>query len=99
MINEVRLYYMNLLNNFIIKKIPKNEMSIIKIIDIGNFLIIKGSTSSPDPLDIFSIVNEFMETYNVPEEIKFNTVDLIEYSSDSFINFKDVPVLVSTRYS
>ena len=98
MINEIRLYYINLLNDFIISKFPKNETSFIKIIDVGNFLIIKGITTNSTPLDMFTIVNEFTEKNNPPKELNFNTIDLIEYSSEDYFNLSDIPILISTRY-
>lgn len=97
--NKLRLYYINLLNDFILNKIPSTEFSIIKIIDVGNFLIIKGHTTLTTPLDIFEITNEFKNKFELPEDVKINTIDLIEYSSDNKCEFKDVQILTSTKYS
>lgn len=94
-----RQYYINLLNDFIINKVPNNEPTIIKIIDVGNFLIVKGTTSLYEPLDIFTITNEFREKYDIPEEIRLNTIDLIEYSSEKEYKFCDSSILTSVRYN
>jgi hypothetical protein len=98
--NSLRLCYLNLLNDFILNKIPNNETSVIKIIDVGNFLILKGSTTLSKPLDIFLITKEFMEKFELPDDIKFNTIDLIEYSiNDEEYEFKDIQILSSIRYN
>lgn len=96
--DSIRLYYINLLNDFIISKIPNNEPTVIKIIDVGNFLIIKGISSLSEPLDIFSITNEFKEKYGTPEDFKFNTIDLIDYSTEKDYKLFNIPILTSVRY-
>jgi hypothetical protein len=98
--NSLRLCYLNLLNDFILSKIPNNETSIIKIIDVGNFLILKGSTTLSSPLDVFLITKEFKEKFELPDEVKLNTIDLIEYSiNDEEYEFKDIQILSSIRYT
>lgn len=96
--DTMRLCYINLLNDFIMSKIPNNEPTIIKIVDVGNFLIIKGISTLSEPLDIFSITNEFKEKYDTPEDIKFNTIDLIDYSTEKDYKLFNVPILTSVRY-
>lgn len=84
MVNIDRIFYLSLLSDFIISKLPKNNKSIIKLVDIGNFVIIKGKVSSTDVLDIHKIKNEFEEKYqNIFGSMKVNTIDIIEYESHS----------------
>ncbi len=96
MTNNTKLIYLNLLNDFIIKKIPKEEISIIKIIDVDNFLIFKGSTTLLEPLNLFSITDEFKKYYDLPEDIKLNTIDLIKYGMEDFDIFES-PIIISSR--
>lgn len=96
MTNNTKLTYLNLLNDFIMKKIPKEESSMIKIIDVGNFLIFKGSTTSLEPLDLFSITDEFKKYYELPEGTKLNTIDLIKYGVEDFDIF-EFPIIISSK--
>ena len=58
-----RLSVVNLFTDFILNKIPKEEESIIQIVDCLNFYVIKGKTTYNEPLDISSIKDEFISKY------------------------------------
>jgi hypothetical protein len=94
-----RSHHINLLNEFILNKIPENESSLIKIVDVGNFLVLKGFTTSSENLNMFDIVKEFREVYNLSEDVKLNTIDLIEYSSKyEYFNNNDTNIVISTKH-
>jgi hypothetical protein len=79
----------NLFADFILNKIPKEEESIIQVIDCVNFMVIKGKTTYNAPLNILEIKNEFLKKFelvNSKNKIN-NTIDLIEY--DCSITKKD----------
>jgi hypothetical protein len=78
-----RLSIVNLLADFILNKIPKEEESIIQVVDCLNFYVIKGKTTHITPLDISSIKDEFIGKYeSLMGDIKMShTIDLIEYDS------------------
>lgn len=77
-------FLVNLLSDFIIGKIPQDEKSIIKVVDCGNFYVIKGKTSSKDVLFIPNIISEFNEKFKeyIDERKLTHTIDLIEYDSE-----------------
>ena len=74
-----RLSIVNLLADFILNKIPKEEESIIQVVDCLNFYVIKGKTTYITPLDISSIKDEFIGKYeSLIGDIKMShTIDLI----------------------
>lgn len=78
-----RLSILNLFADFILNKIPKEEESIIQIVDCLNFYVIKGKTTYNEPLDISSIRDEFISKYeSVLGDIKMtHTIDLVEYDT------------------
>ena len=76
-----RGFLINLLSEFILEKINKNENSIIKVIDCTNFVIVKGKTTSTDILDLSKISEEFNSKYS-PEKKITHTIDLIEYNQE-----------------
>jgi hypothetical protein len=88
----------NLFSDFILSKIPKNEKTIIQVIDVINFVVIKGKTSYKEILDITKIKEEFIEKFpqiEIGYKLK-NTIDLIEYdckmkdiTSFDFVFFKN----------
>ena len=81
-----KVFLTNLLADFILSKIPKNEHSIIRVIDCGNFYIVKAKTSHKEPLNISEIVTEFSKkflNYLGDKEIT-RTIDLIEYDTTMF---------------
>lgn len=71
-------FVVNLLSDFILSKIPHEENSIIKIVDCGNFFVIKGKTSSKEVLFIPNIISEFNEKFNIESKLT-HSIDLIEY--------------------
>ena len=73
-----RVYIVNLLSDFILSKISKEEESIITIADCMNFYVVKGKTTSNKILDLSSICDEFSEKYKLEKPIS-HTIDLIEY--------------------
>ena len=77
-------FLVNLLSDFILGKIPIEQKSIIKVVDCGNFYVLKGKTSSKEVLFIPNILSEFKEKY--PEYILSksltHTIDLIEYDCE-----------------
>jgi hypothetical protein len=78
-----RIFLTNLLSDFILSKIPKNEHSIIRVIDSGNFYLIKAKTTHKEPLDISDIITEFSEKFSefTGDKKISNTIDLIEYDA------------------
>jgi hypothetical protein len=79
-----RVFLTNLLSDFILSKIPKNEHSIIRVIDSGNFYLIKAKTTHKEPLNISDIITEFSEKFSefIGKKKISNTIDLIEYDAD-----------------
>jgi len=79
-----RIFMINLFADFVLLQIPKNEQSIIKIVDCKNFLVIKGITTSKVELDISEICKDFSNKYS--DYLKDNkithTIDLIEYDKE-----------------
>jgi hypothetical protein len=77
-------FLVNLLSDFIVGKIPSEENSIIKIVDCGNFYVIKGKTTSKEVLFIPNIISEFNEKYKeyIDDRKLTHTIDLIEYDTD-----------------
>jgi hypothetical protein len=77
-----RISKINLFADYILNQIPKDEKTIIKIVDCGNFLIIKGKTSHNEILDILKIKNDFCEKFEINLDgfsIFNHTIDLLEY--------------------
>jgi hypothetical protein len=77
-----RISKVNLFADYILNQIPKEEYTIIKVVDCGNFFIIKGKTSYNEILDISKIKGDFCERFEINLEgfSTFNhTIDLIEY--------------------
>ncbi len=90
-------FLVNLLSDFILGKIPQEEKSIIKIVDCGNFYVIKGKTSSKEVLFIPNIISEFNEKFKeyIDERKLTHTIDLIEYDSD----LKEIQELTQTFHN
>jgi hypothetical protein len=84
-----KLSIVNLLSDYILSQIPKEEESIIQVVDCNNFYVIKGKTTHNEPLDIVKIKDEFISKYEelLGERKLSHTIDLIEY--DSKINKVD----------
>lgn len=81
---NTRSFNVNLLSDFLLKKIPQEESTIIQISDCENFYVVKGKTSSKDLLNVPTLIDEFYEKYSkfLPEKFTKNSIDLIEYDSD-----------------
>jgi hypothetical protein len=78
-----KIFSTNLLADFILSKIPKNEHSIIRVIDCGNFYLIKAKTTHKEPLEISEIISEFSEKFSeyVGDKKITHTIDLINYDA------------------
>lgn len=81
-----KVFLTNLLADFILSKIPKNEHSIIRVIDCGNFYLVKAKTSHKESLDISEIITEFSEKFSdyLGDKKITRTIDLIEYDANMF---------------
>ncbi len=78
-----RLSLVNLFADFILNQIPKEEESIIQVVDCFNFYVIKGKTSFNEPLNIGQLKDEFIIKFkDFIGDVKLtHTIDLIEYDS------------------
>jgi len=78
------IFATNLFADFILSKIPKEEQSIIKVIDCTNFFVIKGKTTYNEVLDISTLTSEFEKKYkSIIKDVKIShSIDLIEYGVD-----------------
>jgi len=78
------IFSTNLFADFILSKIPKEEQSIIKVIDCTNFFVIKGKTTYNEVLDISTLTSEFEKKYkSIIKDVKIShSIDLIEYGVD-----------------
>jgi len=77
-----RLGIVNLISDFILKKIPHKEISIIQVSDCENFFVIKGKTSYKEVLSLNEILDEIKKKYPKifdKESLLSRTIDLIEY--------------------
>lgn len=79
-----RSFLVNLLANYILEKIGIDSSTVIKVVDLGNFFVIKGKTESKDILNLSDVISEFTEKFKHHfEELKItNTIDLIEYDCE-----------------
>ena len=75
--------YVNLLADYIIKSINPIHKSRFQVVDFKSFLVVYGSTSSDEVLDLNRIRDSFME--NNPDLVSFlnlkniNIIDLVDY--------------------
>jgi hypothetical protein len=78
-----RLSIVNLLSDFILNQIPKEENTIIQVVDCTNFYVIKGKTTHNEPLDMSKVRDEFISKFEelIGERKISHTIDLIEYNS------------------
>jgi len=76
-----RIFYLNLFSDYIMKSFPEKSNSIIKILDLNNFIIVKGKTDSNDVLDFHTITKHFETNFShlIESKIPLNTIDVIEY--------------------
>lgn len=73
--------FLNLFSDFILKKIGDDFNTIIKVIDVENFIIVKGQTDYKEILDLSEIKIEFNKKYESTGFQINNTIDLISYNS------------------
>ena len=78
-----RLSIVNLLSDFILNQIPKEENTIIQVVDCTNFYVIKGKTTHNEPLDMSKVRDEFISKFEelIGDRKISHTIDLIEYYS------------------
>ena len=78
-----RLSIVNLLSDFILNQIPKEENTIIQVVDCTNFYVIKGKTTHNEPLDMSKVRDEFISKFEelIGDRKISHTIDLIEYDS------------------
>jgi hypothetical protein len=76
-----RLSLVNLFADYILNQIPKEEETIIQVVDCINFYVIKGKTTHNEPLNIGKLKDEFIVKFeDLLGDIKLtHTIDLIEY--------------------
>ena len=76
-------FIVNLFADFLLKKIPSEESTVLQISDCENFYVVKGKTSSTEILNLEKLVEEFTdENSNHLNNFKItHTIDLIEYNS------------------
>jgi hypothetical protein len=83
-----RLSAVNLFADFVLSKIPKEQQTIIQVVDCLNFYVIKGKTTHNDLLNMSEIIDEFKIKYEefLPEHVNgkklSHTIDLIEYNKE-----------------
>lgn len=77
-----RLSLVNLFADYILSQIPKEEETIIQVVDCINFYVIKGKTTHNEPLNIGKLKDEFVVKFeNLLGDVKLtHTIDLIEYN-------------------
>ena len=92
-----KLSVVNLFADFILNKIPKEEQSIIQVIDCYNFFVIKGKTTHSEILNMGEIIDEFKN--NFPDKTNSrklsHTIDLTEYDVD----MKEVETVTFTYHN
>jgi len=90
------IFTTNLFADFILSKIPKEEQSIIKVIDCTNFFVIKGKTTYNEVLDLSTLTSEFEKKYkSMIKDVKIShSIDLIEYG----LNLSSQTELTHTYY-
>lgn len=86
----------NLLVNRVITEIDKetkNHQTNIQVINNGNFIVVRGTTTYPTPLNLSKLFNSYYEKlFN--KSLIFNVVDLIEYGQSPSHN----PIYIKKKY-
>jgi len=77
-----RKKFINLLSEEIVNTLSSD--SIITVVDLQNFFVVKGKTSSEKVINVKDVYTKFCETHIEYKNINFNTIDLIEYSSKPY---------------
>jgi len=92
-----RLSIVNLFADFILNKIPKENQTIIQVVDCQNFYTIKGKTTYNELLNMGDIINEFKKF--LPEIFNSrklsHTIDLIEYD----VKLNEVEIITFTYHN
>jgi len=79
----------NLLADYLVSKIGSEIETIIQVTDCKSFFVINGITKSTKVLDMQSVTTEFQEKFaHLLDELKINTIDLIEYDGEPKSNEK-----------
>lgn len=78
-----RIFYLNLFKSFILSKVEPG--SIIKLIDLDNFVVVKGTLVSKTPINLFELGKTFSEEnkHLFQTEQKINTIDILSYNFDA----------------
>lgn len=76
-----KIFVVNLFADFIISKLKPTESSELRVIDCGQFFVLKGKTSSKEVLNMSDLTLEFKNKYKdlIEEKKLIHTIDLIEY--------------------
>lgn len=74
-------YLVNLFAEFLLNKLGLNSDTVIKIIYLENFIVVKGKTNIKEPLNLIELKDEFLNTFSDKDFDKklSHTIDLIEY--------------------
>ena len=78
-----KIFIVNLFADFILSKINKSESTEIRVVDCGQFFVVKGKTSSKEVLNLSNLTLDFKNEYKdlIEEKKLIHTIDLIEYDS------------------
>lgn len=78
-----KLSIVNLFADFILNKIPKEEETIIQVVDCFNFYVVKGKSTYNEPLNLSTVRDEFVSKYEdfLGERKLSHIIDLIDYDS------------------
>jgi hypothetical protein len=77
-----RKKFINLLSEEIVNTLSSD--SIITVVDLQNFFVVKGKTSSEKVINVKDVYSSLCVKYNEYKNINFNTIDLIEYSKKPY---------------
>lgn len=77
-----RKKFINLLSEEIVNTLSSD--SIITVVDLQNFFVVKGKTSSEKVINVKDVYSKLCSKYNEYKNINFNIIDLIEYSSKPY---------------
>lgn len=89
----------NLLCDLIIKqygKVDSNHKTEIKVIDLEQFIVLKGKTSINNPINYSMIFKSFVEEKNTSDR-NFNVIDLIEYGVNPTSNFINLNITFNSN--
>jgi hypothetical protein len=74
----------NIFADYILEQIGPKKDSIIRVVNLQNFVVVKGITTSTEVLDLTKIKDEFQKKFASRFEFNLffkNTIDLIEYDT------------------